>query len=123
MHSRGAFFVGRSAAFFYKNAQKGGSFDEPHTFGPGCPLDHRGLAAGPRGWHIKYINKSIGGILQNISEDGRVLHVSGGTAVMKDREGYRGISRDWIQGWGQGLALAFLSGVLNYDKMRSDGAL
>ena len=73
--------------------------------------------------HIKYINKSIGGILQNISEDGRVLHVSGGTAVMKDREGYRGISRDWIQGWGQGLALAFLSGVLNYDKMRSDGAL
>ena len=49
MHSRGAFFVGRSAAFFYKNAQKGGSFDEPHTFGPGCPLDHRGLAAGPRG--------------------------------------------------------------------------
>ena len=49
--------------------------------------------------------------------------VSGGTAVMKDREGYRGISRDWIQGWGQGLALAFLSGVLNYDKMRSDGAL
>ena len=73
--------------------------------------------------HIKYNNKSNGAILQNISEDGRVLHVSGGTAVMKDREGYRGISRDWIQGWGQGLALAFLSGVLNYDKMRSDGAL
>ena len=51
------------------------------------------------------------------------ISASAGTAVMKDREGYRGISRDWIQGWGQGLALAFLSGVLNYDKMRSDGAL
>ena len=30
---------------------------------------------------------------------------------------------DWIQGWGQGLALAFLAGVLNYDNVRSDGAL
>ena len=37
--------------------------------------------------------------------------------------GYRGISRDWIQGWGQGLALAFFAGVLNYDNVRSDGAL
>ena len=34
---------------------------------------------------------------------------------MKDREGYRNISRDWIQGWGQGLALAFLSGLLVTD--------
>lgn len=73
--------------------------------------------------HIKYLNKATKGILANISEDGRVLNVSGGTAVMKDREGYRGISRDWIQGWGQGLALAYLGGVLNYDKNRSDGAL
>ena len=73
--------------------------------------------------HLKYINKSISGILQHISPDGRVLDVSGGTAVMKDREGYRNISRDWIQGWGQGLALAFLSEVLNYDKSRNDGAL
>ena len=73
--------------------------------------------------HLKYINKSISGILQHISSDGRVLDVSGGTAVMKDREGYRNISRDWIQGWGQGLALAFLSEVLNYDKSRNDGAL
>ena len=73
--------------------------------------------------HIKYINKATAGILKNISEDGRVLNVSGGTAVMKDREGYRGISRDWIQGWGQGLALAYLSKLLNYDKIRSDGAL
>ncbi len=73
--------------------------------------------------HIKYINRATRGILENITEDGRVMNVSGGTAVMKDREGYRGISRDWIQGWGQGLALAYLAGILNYDKNRNDGAL
>ena len=60
---------------------------------------------------------------ENVTEDGRVLNVSGGTAVMKDRDGYRGISRDWIQGWGQGLALAYFAGIINYDKIRSDGAL
>ena len=70
--------------------------------------------------HIKYINRAIPGILANISPDGRVLNVSGGTAVMRDRDGYRNISRDWIQGWGQGLALAFLAGVLRYDQ--SEGA-
>lgn len=70
--------------------------------------------------HIKYINKAIPGVLANISEDGRVMNVSGGTAVMKDRDGYRNISRDWIQGWGQGLALAFLAGVLTYGQ--SEGA-
>ena len=73
--------------------------------------------------HIKYINKAIPGMLANVSPDGRVLNVSGGTAVMKDADGYRGISRDWIQGWGQGLALAFFAGVLNYNNVRSDGAL
>ncbi|MGF7145142.1 unsaturated rhamnogalacturonyl hydrolase [Anaerotaenia torta] len=62
--------------------------------------------------HIKYVQKSLEGILHNISEDGRVLNVSGGTAVMKDREGYCGIPREWMQGWGQGLALAFLSDLL-----------
>lgn len=70
--------------------------------------------------HIKYINKAIPGILANISPDGTVKNVSGGTAVMRDREGYRTISRDWIQGWGQGLALAFLAGVLSYGQ--SEGA-
>ena len=73
--------------------------------------------------HIKYINKAIPAILANITPEGKVMNVSGGTAVMKDREGYRGISRDWIQGWGQGLALAFLAGVLNYNNSRNDGAL
>ena len=48
--------------------------------------------------HIKYLNRSIKGVIKHISPDGRVLDVSGGTAVMKDRDGYRNISKDWIQG-------------------------
>lgn len=73
--------------------------------------------------HSKYINKAIKGLLDNISEDGRVLNVSGGTAVMKDIEGYRRISRSWIQGWGQGLALAFFATLLVSDEIAKDGAL
>ncbi|MBQ9643128.1 MAG: glycoside hydrolase family 88 protein [Lachnospiraceae bacterium] len=73
--------------------------------------------------HLKYIAKALPGILANISADGRVLNVSGGTAVMRDREGYRNISRDWIQGWGQGLALAFFAHLLDFENVRSDGAL
>lgn len=60
----------------------------------------------------KYVDRALVGVMNEISPDGRVTNVSAGTAVMKDREGYRNISRDWIQGWGQGLALAFLSEVL-----------
>lgn len=73
--------------------------------------------------HTRYINKAIQGLLANVSEDGRVMNVSGGTAVMKDVEGYRGISRRWIQGWGQGLALAFFSSVLISSTIEKDGAL
>ncbi len=73
--------------------------------------------------HIKYINKAIPGIIANIRPDGRVDNVSGGTAIMRDREGYRNISRRWIQGWGQGLALCFFSEILRNEKMHSDGAL
>lgn len=73
--------------------------------------------------YVKYINKSIKGLLANVSEDGKVMNVSAGTAVMRDREGYRGISRDWIQGWGQGLALAFFSMLLVSDTLEKDGAL
>ena len=58
--------------------------------------------------HSKYINKSIKGLLANVSED---------------KEGYKGISRDWIQGWGQGLMLAFLSTLLVSDTIEKDGAL
>ena len=73
--------------------------------------------------HAKYINRAVDGVIQEIGSDGRVFHVSGGTAVMKDRDGYRNISRDWIQGWGQGLALAFFAAVLNSENGKCGGAL
>lgn len=73
--------------------------------------------------HIKYIEKSVQGVLGHVAADGRLTDVSGGTAVMKDRDGYRNISRKWIQGWGQGMALAFFAAVLNYDNITGDGAL
>jgi unsaturated rhamnogalacturonyl hydrolase len=73
--------------------------------------------------HIKYIDKSIKGVLSHIAPDGRLTEVSGGTAVMKDRDGYRNISKKWIQGWGQGMALAFFAAVLNYENIAGDGAL
>ena len=62
--------------------------------------------------HAEYVEKAYKGIMENISSDGRVLNVSGGTAVMKDKDGYRNISKKWIQGWGQGLALAFLTALI-----------
>ena len=73
--------------------------------------------------HIKYVNKAVKGILDNVTPEGRVMNVSGGTAVMKDRDGYRNIPRTWTQGWGQGLALAFLAAVLEFGKDDVDGAL
>ena len=62
--------------------------------------------------HQKYIHKSIEGIKKNITDEGRVLNVSGGTAIMRDLPGYREISKDWQQGWGQGLVLSFLAELL-----------
>jgi unsaturated rhamnogalacturonyl hydrolase len=62
--------------------------------------------------HTQYVQSAYGGILENISEDGRLLNVSGGTAVMRNLDGYRNISKKWTQGWGQGLGLAFLAAVL-----------
>ena len=63
--------------------------------------------------HTNMAQKALSGILANISNDGRLLNVSGGTAVMRDLDGYRQISRKWTQGWGQGLGLAFLAELLN----------
>lgn len=62
--------------------------------------------------HTKYVDRALRGLLRNISEDGKVMNVSGGTAVMRDREGYREIPNAYIQGWGQGLVLAFFSKLL-----------
>jgi len=71
--------------------------------------------------HTKYVQKALSGVLENISEDGRVLNVSGGTAVMNDRDGYCNIPKTWMQGWGQGLALTFLTAVLETsEKERVD---
>jgi unsaturated rhamnogalacturonyl hydrolase len=64
--------------------------------------------------HTTAVFKAAAGILSNISIDGRLLNVSGGTAVMRDLAGYRAISRKWTQGWGQGLGLAFLAALLRY---------
>ena len=55
---------------------------------------------------------ALQGLLANVSAEGKVLNVSGGTAVMRDKEAYRTISRDCPQGWGQGLMLVFLAAVL-----------
>lgn len=66
--------------------------------------------------HSKCVQKAHEGILENITPDGRLLNVSGGTAVMRNLEGYRAISRKWTQGWGQGLALAYLVCVMRYAK-------
>ena len=66
----------------------------------------------------KYVEKSISGILAHVASDGKVMDVSGGTAIMKDREGYRTISKKWTWGWGQGMALAFFAAVLMSDKRR-----
>lgn len=71
----------------------------------------------------RYINKAIKGLLANVSEDGKVMNVSGGTAVMRDKEGYRGIPKAYIQGWGQGLALSFFATLLVSDEIQKDGAL
>lgn len=62
--------------------------------------------------HGKYVRSALSGILDNIAENGRVMNVSGGTAVMNDIEGYLGIDRKWAQGWGQGLVLALLATVM-----------
>ncbi|QKS69747.1 glycoside hydrolase family 88 protein [Paenalkalicoccus suaedae] len=60
----------------------------------------------------KYIQKSIAGVLKNIKEDGSVMNVSAGTAVMNNQEGYEKVPAKRVQGWGQGLALVFLASLL-----------
>lgn len=72
------------------------------------------MAAGHNPLHAPYIQKALAGIPDNVTADGKVMNVSAGTAVMKDRDGYCRIPRTRIQGWGQGLVLAFLGEVLLY---------
>ena len=70
--------------------------------------------------HSKYINKAIKGLLANVSEDGKVMNVSGGTAVMRDKEDYRGIPKAYIQGWGQMLP-AYLDARLSVSNHSHSG--
>ncbi|MFC3341149.1 glycoside hydrolase family 88/105 protein [Paenibacillus abyssi] len=60
----------------------------------------------------KYVNKSIQGMLSQVSEDGSVMNVSAGTAVMHNVDGYKDTSKKRVQGWGQGLALVFFADLL-----------
>lgn len=62
--------------------------------------------------HRKALEAAYQGIKGQIAEDGSVLNVSGGTGVMNDAEAYRQIPHKRVQGWGQGLALAFLSALV-----------
>jgi unsaturated rhamnogalacturonyl hydrolase len=64
------------------------------------------------------VAKAFKGICDNIAADGTVKNVSAGTAVMKDIEGYKQVPRKRIQGWGQGLTLAFLTALLKYNCSR-----
>ncbi|WP_077619380.1 glycoside hydrolase family 88 protein [Bacillus sinesaloumensis] len=63
----------------------------------------------------KYVQRSIHGILGKIKEDGSVMGVSSGTAVMHDADGYKGVPFKRVQGWGQGLTLAFLSQLIKKE--------
>ncbi|WP_134684124.1 glycoside hydrolase family 88/105 protein [Brevibacillus migulae] len=64
----------------------------------------------------KYIQRSIQGILRHVTKEGMVTQVSAGTAVMRDAEGYKAVPCKRIQGWGQGLTLAFLSALLQANR-------
>jgi unsaturated rhamnogalacturonyl hydrolase len=69
--------------------------------------------------HRKYLDRAAAGIASQIGPDGSVLNVSGGTAVMPDLESYRRIPRKRVQGWGQGLTLAFLSALLESGRVEA----
>jgi len=62
--------------------------------------------------HRKALENAYQGIVSQIGPDGSVLNVSGGTGVMNDAEAYRQIPHKRVQGWGQGLTLAFLSALI-----------
>ncbi|WP_046176301.1 hypothetical protein [Domibacillus indicus] len=60
-------------------------------------------------------------LMDHTAHDGAVLSVLAGTAVMRDKTGYKETPKKRIQGWGQGLALIFLSALLlNEDKEEQD---
>jgi len=72
--------------------------------------------------HTNHALSALEGVLKNVSSDGRILNVSGGTAVMRDRDGYINVPKVWTQGWGQGLALSQLAAVLDNSIGQGDKA-
>ena len=57
--------------------------------------------------HAKYVQKALKGILDNVSADGRVLNVSGGTACYERPRGIYGRTEGLDPGMGTRSALAF----------------
>jgi unsaturated rhamnogalacturonyl hydrolase len=88
--------------------------DDPESYGEASAS--AGLAAAMLGngnpLHTRNVQRALDGLTACVAPDGMVTRVSGGTAVMRDREGYRRVPTEWGQGWGQGLALAFFALVL-----------
>lgn len=68
--------------------------------------------------HQKYVQKTLDAVLPEIADNGTVQNVSGGTAVMRDREGYKNVPKKWSQGWGQGLALVLFADVLECGSLK-----
>jgi unsaturated rhamnogalacturonyl hydrolase len=66
------------------------------------------------------VQKSIAGLLSQVTEDGSVMNVSAGTAVMHTVEGYKETSKKRVQGWGQGLALVFFADLLRTKQRKYD---
>jgi len=81
-----------------------------------------GIAAGlvSRGnLYNRQVQRALDAIVARIAPNGTVTNVSAGTAVMDDAQGYKDVPYKRIQGWGQGLTLAFLAAVLKRGR-RSD---
>jgi len=66
--------------------------------------------------HAASAARAYTGLMANIDAKGGVRSVSAGTAVLASREDYRRVPNKRLQGWGQGLALAFLSALLERAK-------
>lgn len=66
--------------------------------------------------HASCAARAYSGLMANIDPKGGVRKVSAGTAVLASREDYRRVPVKRLQGWGQGLALAFLSALLERAK-------
>lgn len=64
----------------------------------------------------KNIYRLAEAVFAEIDDTGMVMNVSGGTAVMRNADGYKQIPHTRIQGWGQGLALAFLAEFMLFDE-------